>query len=513
MVSVEGEHSRSLTFAQLWTRSEELAAVLQHAGIGSGDRVVVQLPNSLMIPVVLFALWRLGAVPVLALPRHGHHEVGHIVSESGAQAIICVDRWKRTDMLTVARKAARGGRAQVLVVGGSGRLDPGEVDLDAAACPGLLPPLPAARPSDLAVLLLSGGSTGMPKLIPRTHDDYTYNARLSAQLCGLDQSSVYLVALPAAHNFPLACPGLLGTLMAGGTTVLVDSTAAAAMMRAGRDHCATVTALVPTVAVLWAAEAEATGRRVPSLRLLQVGGAPLRANVARRLHASLGCPIQQVYGMAEGLLNFTRLDDPPEVTFTTQGRPASPGDEIRIVDPSGADVLPGEKGELWTRGPYTIVSYYGRPPSDETFSPDGFYRTGDLVRQDQSGNLVVEGRIKDVINLSGENVSAGEVEQLLAQHPGISEVAVVGREAGAGNEHVCAVVVMSPGLAVTLDSMRRFLHDLGVARFKFPSSLFVVNKLPLTPLGKPDKATLRRSIAGMGPHLAAETHEASEPCR
>lgn len=188
----------------------------------------------------------------------------------------------------------------------------------------------------------------------------------------------------------------------------------------------TVTALVPALARIWVDAAAWERPDTTSLRLFQVGGARLDVELARRIRPTLGATVQQVFGMAEGLLNFTRLDDGDEVACTTQGRPLAAADEIRIVDRDGADVAPGSIGELWTRGPYTARGYHRAAEHNTTaFSPDGFYRTGDLVRLTASGNLVVEGRIKDVINRGGENVSASELEEHLLTHPAVAQAAVV----------------------------------------------------------------------------------------
>jgi 2,3-dihydroxybenzoate-AMP ligase len=164
-----------------------------------------------------------------------------------------------------------------------------------------------------------------------------------------------------------------------------------------------------------AADADAD---LSTLEVLQVGGAKLVPELARRIRPALGCDVQQVFGMAEGLLNFTRLDDPDEVKFTTQGRPMSPDDDIAVVDEFGDPVPPGEPGELITQGPYTLRGYFrAREHNARAFTPDGWYRSGDIVRLDRAGNLVVEGRAKDLINRGGEKISAEEVEDLLLAHP------------------------------------------------------------------------------------------------
>jgi 2,3-dihydroxybenzoate-AMP ligase len=206
--------------------------------------------------------------------------------------------------------------------------------------------------------------------------------------------------------------------------------------------------------------------------------------------------VQQVFGMAEGLLCFTRLDDSEEVAFKTQGRPVSSADEIRIVDPHGSDVARGEIGELWCRGPYTIRGYFEAPERNrDAFSPDGYYRTGDLVRLDRSGNLVVEGRIKDLINRGGEKISAEEIEAHLIAHPAVDAAAVVAMPDEVLGEKACAYLALRDGNAFDLIAMREFLAARGVAQFKWPERIELVRELPVTNVGKIRKTALRTDIA------------------
>jgi non-ribosomal peptide synthetase component E (peptide arylation enzyme) len=250
------------------------------------------------------------------------------------------------------------------------------------------------------------------------------------------------------------------------------------------------------LARLWVEATEWDSADLSSLRLLQVGGAKLDAQLARRVGPALGCRLQQVFGMAEGLLNYTRLDDPDELVMTTQGRPLSPADEVRIVDQDGAEVATGEVGELWTRGPYTLRGYYRAPEYNATaFTPDGFFKTGDLVRQLSSGHLIVEGRVKDVINRGGENVSAAELEEHLLTYPGIAAAAVVGLPDERVGELVCAVIVVDSAGAPKLKEIKIYLHERGLARFKQPDKLVVVDELPVTAVGKISKRELVRRLS------------------
>ena len=234
------------------------------------------------------------------------------------------------------------------------------------------------------------------------------------------------------------------------------------------------------------------------VQMILTGGSKLNPEVALRLRPELGCEVQQVLGMAEGPLYWTRLDDPDDIRLHTQGRPQSPGDEFRIVDPvTNQDVAPGERGELWCRGPHTIRGYYrAEEYNANAFSPDGFYKSGDLVRLHPSGNVVVEGRNKDCINRGGEKISAEEVENHIIAHPAVLNCGVVAMPDPLMGEKSCAYVVLMPESSLTLDGLCEFLTtERKIARFKLPERLEIVETLALTNVGKINKKALREDVA------------------
>lgn len=491
-----------LSYASLMARADAVASRLTDGlGLERGDRIVVQLPNCWPFVVLTLGCLRAGIVPVMALPAHRRHELAHLCEHSEARTLAVPDVLRGFDHQEMAERLRDGSASlrHILVAGQDVR----HTDL-AALCAEPAGGADRARwdarqpgAREVAVFLLSGGTTGLPKLIARTHDDYSYNARASAELCRLDQSTVYLVSLPAAHNFPLACPGILGTLLAGGRVVMLASPEPQGAFAAVEQEGVTITAVVPAVAQRWLAHAGDHGNsQLDTLRVLQVGGARLADELARRVRPVLGATLQQVFGMAEGLLNYTRLDDPDEVICGTQGRPLSPGDQVRIVDAEGHDLPDGEPGALLTRGPYTPRGYYRAPEQNaRAFSADGWYASGDVVRRRPDGNLVVEGRDKDMINRGGEKISAEEVENLVYRVPGIAQVAAVAAPDAELGERICVFVVPRPGSAITLDVIRDGMAAAGVARFKWPERLEVVAELPVTKVGKLDKKALREMLA------------------
>jgi 2,3-dihydroxybenzoate-AMP ligase len=504
-----------ISYASLAARADALASRLTDGlGLERGDRIVVQLPNCWQFVVLTLGCLRAGIVPVMALPAHREHELAYLCEHSEARALAVPDVLRDFDHQHMAERLRAGSATlrHILVAGQD--VHDGNEDLAALCAEPNPEPTQAADPAgrarwdadqpdarDVAVFLLSGGTTGLPKLIARTHDDYSYNARASAALCGLGEGTVYLATLPASHNFPLACPGILGALLSGGRVVMLASPQPQTVFATIEQEGVTITAVVPAVAQRWLAHAEEHGaRQLRTLRVLQVGGARLADELAQRVRPVLGATLQQVFGMAEGLLNYTRLDDTDEVICGTQGRPLSPGDEVRIVDGAGNDWPDDEPGALLTRGPYTPRGYYRAPEQNaRAFTPDGWYASGDVVRRRPDGNLVVEGRDKDMINRGGEKISAEEVENLVYRMPGIAQVAAVAAPDAELGERICVFVVLAPGVgAPTLDTIRDGMAAAGVARFKWPERLVVVAELPVTKVGKLDKKALRDMLASEG---------------
>lgn len=482
----------SHTYAELDALADEAAAGFAALPIHPGDRVLLQLPNTRRFAVALFGLLRAGAIPVMCLPGHRLAELTHFARISGAVGAVITDITGGFDYRPMAEQLiAAHPRLRHIVVDG----DPGPFLPWSALSGRTLENEPVVDTAGPALMLVSGGTTGLPKLIPRTHDDYLYNATASARLCEMTGADAYLVALPAAHNFPLACPGILGAMTVGATVVFGDDPSPEAAFATIERHRVTVTALVPALARLWAQACDWEPVTPKSLRLLQIGGSKLDPADARQVREAL-CPgLQQVFGMAEGLLNFTRLDDPPEILEQTQGRPLSPADEVRVVDSEGVPLEPGGEGELLVRGPYTINGYFrAERDNQRSFDPEGFYRSGDLVRLREDGYLVVTGRIKDVICRCGETIGAQDIEEQLLTHPAVWSVAAVPLPDPELGERICAAVVFT-GKPATLAELNGYLNRRGLAKHARLDQLVAFPALPTTAIGKIDKKAIVARLA------------------
>jgi non-ribosomal peptide synthetase component E (peptide arylation enzyme) len=287
-------------------------------------------------------------------------------------------------------------------------------------------------------------------------------------------------------------------LWKGGCEVLSDDPRAQAIIEAIEQHRVTHPHIVPTLLLGILNHPQRSEYDLSSLKSILTGGSKLNPETARRIGPELGCDVQQVLGMAEGPLFWTRLDDPDDVKIHTQGRLMSPADELKVVRPeTGEEVSEGEIGEVWCRGPYTIRGYYRAPEHNaKAFTEDGFYKTGDLVRMHPSGNIMVEGRIKDTVNRGGEKISAEEVENHLLAHPEVANCAFVAMPDPRLGERGCAYVMPRPGATITLDALNEFLtNERKIARFKLPERLELVQAFPLTAVGKINKKKLRELIA------------------
>ncbi|MBK6854194.1 MAG: AMP-binding protein [Burkholderiales bacterium] len=496
---IEGE--RRLSFAQLNEQVDRLAIELRHTGLEPLDRVVMQLPNGVEFVISFLALMRLGAIPVMALRAHRYSEIRHFVDASGAVAYMVPGVFHQFDYRQLAQEiqGTCPTLTHVFVVDGA---LPGQHALGELIARAESSPQPADRsllepvdPAQVALMLLSGGTTSLSKLIPRTHDDYVLNARLCAQAAGFDEQTVLLALLPLGHNYNLASPGMLGVFYFGGTLVIGHGMDAEQVFPLVQQHRVSVIPAAVPLITQWLNSDAAARHDLSSLRVVQNGGARLAPELRQRIRTQWGAVPQEIYGTAEGLINMTRLDDPDEVLLTSSGAPVCDDDEIKVVDDDGNEVPDGDLGELLTRGPYTIRGYFNAPDKNaEAFTPDGWYHMGDYVRK-RGRYVYAEGRKKDLINRGGEKISCEEIENLIFKHPKVEQVALVAMPDAVFGEKACAFVVTKPGEQLGFDELITFLKAERIASFKLPERLELVDHLPTSLVGKILKRQLRDLIA------------------
>jgi 2,3-dihydroxybenzoate-AMP ligase len=497
-----------LTYRELGDRIDHLARHLLDLGVDPLDCVVLQLPNQIEFIYLYFALLRVGAIPLLALPPHRKYEIGHFIAFTKAVGYAGSAREGNFNFLEMAREIRASAKSlrHLFILGDDLPSDchsiralmKGEPRTSAGALA-----LLKVDPDEPAVFQLSGGTTGVPKIIPRTHNDYIFNSVGCSAANDMRENDCLLVCLPIGHNFPLASPGIQGMFIRGGRVVLADSPRASDVFPLIEKERVTHLELVPAILIRLLHDQSLSHYNLSSVRIINTGGQRLQPEtsaLAEKLIPS--CITQEVFGMAEGLVTFNRLDDPPEVRYETVGPPWCEDDEVRIIDEQGREAQIGEVGELTCRGPYTLRGYFRAPEVNaRSFSADGYFLSGDLLRRHPSGGYVVEGRKKDLINRGGEKISAEEVENMLLAHPTVRNVACVPMPDPILGERSCAYVIPTPGAHPTLEQLCAYLTELGLAKFKLPERLELADEFPLSPFGKVSKKELAERIKEI---LAAE---------
>jgi 2,3-dihydroxybenzoate-AMP ligase len=484
---VDGE--TQYTYADIDRLSDQLALNLLELGLRPLDRVVPTLPNCAEFVLLYFALQKIGCIPIAALVTHRYAEISQFVKLSGAA--MCVYPERQGDFEfgpMIQRVKAENPTLKFCISLGSLRTligrepSKGKAELKKIKI----------EPTDPCIFQLSGGTTGIPKLIPRTHNDYAYNSKAAAPVCAVTKDSVLVLALPIAHNLPLACPGIQGYFLQGGKVVLSPTTRPDEIFSLVEKHRATHLKVVPALLIRLINDPSLPSFDLSSLRLIQSGGQRMQPEVRLKAHRLIpSCFVQENFGMSEGMLFFVRLDDPQEVKLETCGRPICPDDEVRLVDDEGREVPEGEVGELTCRGPYTLRGYFGVPEYNaRQFTPDGFYRSGDLMRKHPSGNYMVEGRKKDLINRGGEKISAEEVENLILMHPAVQNVACVPVADPNLGEKMCACLVLKKNGKLEFGDLIEFLKSKEIAKFKLPESMLVCEDFPVSTFGKVSKKAL-----------------------
>ncbi len=493
-------NDQRVTYRELGDRVNRLAFHFAEQGLKPLDRVLLQLPNIPEFVYVYFALVKIGVIPVMALPPHRQTEIRHFIKYSEAVGYFIPSVYRKFDYRGMAGEMVLEfpNLKHVFVAGDAhdGQISISKLldaPVKAAQVAGVLKKY-RPNPDEVALMLLSGGTTALPKLIPRTHDDYVLNSKASGLVSEFNQDTTFLAVLPLAHNYTLSSPGIQGTLFCGGKVVIapgVDPETVFSLVE--KEKVNVIAAAVPLVSN-WLNSPIPALYNLTSLKVVQNGGAKLAPELRKRLQDKFGCTPQEVFGTAEGLLNMTRLSDQGDILYNSSGAPVMDADEIKVVDENGKEVPDGEPGELLCRGPYTIRGYYNAPEINrQAFTKDGFYHMGDVVRK-YGRYIYAEGRKKDLINRGGEKISCDEVENFIFAYPKVKEVCLVAMPDEVFGEKACAFVVPKAGEVITFEELIQFLLKQNIAKFKLPERLELVEQFPISPAGKILKRALREMI-------------------
>jgi 2,3-dihydroxybenzoate-AMP ligase len=499
-LAFKGEH---VSYREMGEKVNRLSLHFIDKGLRTYDRMIFQLPNELEFVYCYFAAVKIGVIPILALPAHREAEISFFAQFTKARALAIPSRLRDFSHQEMSREIRKKVPSLEFIFVSGEKVDDDFISITALLNEKIEERIPIETlekyrpdPMEPVVFQLSGGTTGVPKVIPRTHNDYSVNFKRAAEITRLNKESVMGIAIPINHNFALSCPGLMGTLYKGGKVVPIPSTKTETVFEAIEKEKITIMPTPPALLIRWMETPKPFKYDLSSLEAVIVGGAKLNPEVAKKIKSTLGCDFHQNLGMAEGMVFWTKRDDPEDLLLNTQGAPMFEDDEIKVLGENDKEVPYGEPGELLVRGPTTIRGYYNSPEYNErAFTEDGFYRTGDVVKMYKGRYVAVEGRIKDTINRGGEKISAEEVENHILAHPKVENCAYVAMLDPVLGEKGCAFVLTKGNQDLTLDELCRFLkEERQISTYKLPERLELVKEFPMTQVGKINKKELRSII-------------------
>jgi non-ribosomal peptide synthetase component E (peptide arylation enzyme) len=490
-----------LTFAQAREKTNRLAIALLNLGIAPGDRVLVQLPNWNEFLLAYFAVQKLGGIVVLSIDRHRQYELGHLADLAEATTWIVAERYKKTDYLPIVQDVVREHPqlANVILARsswqgtflGMEQLIEG-VALDGAA----LRKLADCRPDPMAVAHMgaTGGTTGLPKLVPRTHNSIICGAEYVTRAFDMEARDVLLLAGPIGHDLTFT-KGLLCSLFTLGKTVFLDSMDMEVVCATiAREKVSTI-AWVPTLAKRLVDFEGLNDHDLSSLRAMYCGGGASNPDVVQGVREKLHCTFHNSYGSTEGQSTMSRANDRLETILHTVGKPTCPYDTYKVVSPEGKELPLYVSGELIVKGPGHFSGYYKAPEENaKVFTDEGFFRTGDLAFLDERGYVTLTGRIKEMINRGGESISAREIETLIIEHPDVVDVAVIPMPDPQLGERVCAYVQCIPGSGLSFEALIAYLKTQKASVLHLPERVEFIDALPLTKAEKVDKIALVQDI-------------------
>lgn len=487
---IEGD--RSFTFRDLDLESQRLACALVRRGYKPGDTISFQLPNWREAVVIGLAAAKAGLVMGPITPIYRDAELTFMLADSRSKVLFVPGEFRNFDYLAMARRvrSALGPKFEIVVVRDDADgcvsydalLEEGDVDLA----------LPGADPNAVKLVMYTSGTTGRAKGVLHSHNSIQSENWMRQQHLGVGPKDIFYNPSTVTHVtgalYSLCMPFTLGT-----ATILADTWDPAAAVAAMRDHRAT--AMVASTIFLEGllAEAKRQDEHLPDLRFYLCGGAQVRPELIREASEFFyNCAFSRIYGATEvpNITGGVNTRAKAELGATTDGQII--GCEAKVVDAvNGAPLPPGAEGEIIARGPQMLVGYTHPEDADSAIDADGYFHMGDLGRIVDDDFIVVTGRKKDIIIRAGENISPKEVEDVLAGHPAIAEIAIVAMPNPRTGEMACAFIIPTAGKIVTLPQIADFLVSAGIAKQKIPEHIELIDEFPRTAIGKIRKDLLR----------------------
>ncbi|MFB5189646.1 class I adenylate-forming enzyme family protein [Alicyclobacillus fastidiosus] len=496
---VHKDEERTLTYAQLWEEVEAVAAELYDRGVRKGDTVAIQLPNSLDYVVAVFGIARIGAIGVSLQIDLGRQAIESSLERSKAKAWIIADNFRGQPLYEMALDVQKN-HAQLEHVILQGDLS--RAPADALTFASLRnserrlgqQEIDANRPTrlDAFLMVFTSGTTGSPKGVVQLHANYLWAARAYAKNFGYEAGDAVLDIAPICHQTGMLA-GVMMTIATGGRILLLERFSATRVIKWIETEKPAYLVGAPPHVIHVTNAPKLKSADTSSVKLFIYAGAPVPSSVLERLQSDGGIKVGGMFGWTEGFLaTATRPDDPLEALSSTVGF-VIPGTEVRLVDEDGHDVAPGESGEMWARGPNFAAGYYENPEAaHRQWDAEGWFHSGDVLRQDENGRYKFIARADDVINRGGTKIDPKSVEDVIAAHPSVENVAVVGApDETLGQQSVACIVLHEGADRFSLPELRDFLGERGLAKFQFPDRVEFLPELPTTHSGKIKKKDLR----------------------
>ena len=492
-----------LTFSQARDKVNRLAISLMNLGIGPTERVLVQLPNWNEFVYIFFALQKIGAIDVLLIDRYRSYEINHLIRLSGATAWILPWKYRKTDYLPIIREVLNESPQMKNVIVARGGDQKDYLSLEGLIEGGELTEknmmaLAQRRPDPMQVAHMgpTGGTTGLPKVVPRTHNDLICSSDHVAKAWEMDATDICLLVGPIGHDLTFS-KGFLVSVLTYGKTVFLDSTELDDICRSIEKEKVSALVWVPTLARRLVGFEGLGNYDLRTLKKMQCGGGASLPDLIKGVKEKLGCAFFSAYGGTEGQTTLTRSDDPHEILYTTVGKPTCPYDSYKVVDREGKALPVNTPGELLIKGPGVFTGYFRNPEENQKmFDEDGYFRTGDVAKIDEKGNVALVGRIKEMINRGGESISAVEVEKLIIDHPDVMFAAAVPMPDPEMGERVCAYIQPRPGARLQFNDILSFLKEKNASVLHFPERIEFIDAMPFTKAEKIDKTALAKDIKG-----------------
>ncbi len=431
------DDERTLTFKQLVTRSRAYAGYFQTLGLKKGDKVIVQLANAVSVAEIIYACYALGLVIHPMLMSYRETEIKGVIENLEPSLYISAGSFMGYDHTALAERCISGSGKNIRLLTTD--------EFESADITPFITEKPVEEGpvyTDTSIIVSSSGSTGIPKLIERKHANYINCQMTCADSINMTEEDVDLIPMPLMHCWNLCGPGLVGSLARGCTVVISKYNTPDEIMRLTEKYRVTVAALVPAlIKACIEYRKYDDSEDISSLRVIQAGGSMCPPELVAEAMKSLGCTVQQIYGMSEGFVSATAVDDDYETIISTQGLPVCSGSEMKITGPDGKEVPAGERGELLVRGPAVVTEYYKNDEANaRSFTEDLFYRTGDEAVTDDKGRIKILGRVVELINRCGEKITPSEVEEMLLKIDHVKEAAVTGKPDPELGQKICAFV-------------------------------------------------------------------------